>query len=95
LKRQYQRSAYDNDDEDDNDDDELDNSENCHKTPKGKSKDKGKNVWKRVKILLQPTSDWGPTSQNLTLSRTLIHTSSPGNVITLYILTKLKLFIKN
>jgi solute carrier family 6 amino acid transporter-like protein 5/7/9/14 len=82
LKRQYQRSAYD-DDEDDDDDDELDNSENCHKASKEKSKDKDKNVWKRVKILLQPTSDWGPASKNLTLSRTLIHTSPPGNAIIL------------
>jgi len=83
LKRQYQQSDYDDDDEDDDNDDELDNSENGHKVEKAKNKDKGKNIWERVKILLQPTSDWGPTSQNLTLSKTLIHTPSPGNTIIL------------
>ncbi|XP_011633124.1 LOW QUALITY PROTEIN: sodium- and chloride-dependent glycine transporter 1 [Pogonomyrmex barbatus] len=80
------RSPYDNDDEDDDndeddddDDDELDNNESCQKVEK-KDKTKNKNVWKRIKILLQPTSNWGPASRNsLTPSRTLTPLSAiPG-----------------
>ncbi|XP_011346453.2 sodium- and chloride-dependent glycine transporter 1 [Ooceraea biroi] len=82
LKVRRRRSTYDDDDDDDDDDDEFDNSENCHKTEKEKSKGmKGKTVWDRVKILLQPTSDWGPASQNsLTPSKALTHTPSLGAI---------------
>lgn len=70
------QSAYDDDDEDDDDDDELDNSESYEK-PK-KRKDKNKNIWDCIKILLQPTSNWGPASRNsFTPSKTL--TPSSGN----------------
>lgn len=72
------RSAYDDDDEDDDDDDELDNSESYGKSKKRKGKNK--NIWDRIKILLQPTSNWGPVSRNsFTPSKTLIHTPSSGN----------------
>lgn len=72
------QSVYDDeDDEDDNDDDELDNSESYErvKTRKGKNK----NVWNRIKILLQPTSNWGPSQNSFTPSKTLTRTSSSGN----------------
>ncbi|XP_032668330.1 sodium- and chloride-dependent glycine transporter 1-like [Odontomachus brunneus] len=80
LKKHRRRSSYDDDDEDDedDDDDELDNDDSCQRRNKEKSKGKDKNVWDCVKILLQPTSNWGPASRNsLTLSRTLA-TPSPG-----------------
>ncbi|XP_029665148.1 sodium- and chloride-dependent glycine transporter 1-like [Formica exsecta] len=77
LKEQRVRSAYDDDDEDDDDDDELDNSESYEKSKKRKGKNK--NIWDRIKILLQPTSNWGPVSRNsFTPSKTLIHTPSSG-----------------
>lgn len=77
LKERRVQSAYDDDDEDDDDDDELDNSESYEKSKRGKGKNK--NVWDRAKILLQPTSNWGPASRNsLTPSKTLIRTPSSG-----------------
>lgn len=77
-----QSSAYDDDDEDDDDDDKhSDNSESYEKPKKGNGKNKS--VWNRIKILLQPTSNWGPASRNfLTPSRTLTRTPSSGNDFT-------------
>ncbi|KMQ97973.1 sodium- and chloride-dependent glycine transporter 2-like protein [Lasius niger] len=77
LREQRVQSAYDDDDEDDDDDDELDNSESYEKPKRGKGKNKS--VWNRVKLLLQPTSNWGPASRNsLTPSRTLTRSPSSG-----------------
>ncbi|KYQ55298.1 Sodium- and chloride-dependent glycine transporter 2 [Trachymyrmex zeteki] len=82
LKGRRWRSSYDNDNEDDNDDEdeddndddnELDDKGSCQKAEKEKGKDKKKNIWNRIHILLQPTSKWRPASQNsLTPSRTLM-----------------------
>lgn len=72
------QSAYDDeDDEDDNDDDDLENSESYEKAKRGKGKNK--NAWNRIKILLQPTSNWGPSQNSFTPSNTLTRTSSSGN----------------
>lgn len=78
LRDRRRRSAYDDDDDDD---DDLDNRPSYQRPGKGKTKkSNGKNVWWRAKMLLQPTSDWGPASRNpSTPSRTLTHTPSPGN----------------
>lgn len=78
LREQRVQSAYDDDDDDDDEDDELDNSESYEKPKRGKGKNKS--VWNRVKLLLQPTSNWGPASRNsLTPSRTLTRPPSSGN----------------
>ncbi|KAG5336207.1 SC6A5 protein, partial [Acromyrmex heyeri] len=79
LKGRRWRSSYDNDDkdnddedEDEDDDDEFNDKESCQKAEKEKGKDKRKNIWNRIKILMQPTSKWRPASQNsLTPFRTL------------------------
>ncbi|EFN61826.1 Sodium- and chloride-dependent glycine transporter 2 [Camponotus floridanus] len=77
LKEQRVQSAYDDeDDEDDNDDDDLENSESYEKAKRGKGKNK--NAWNRIKILLQPTSNWGPSQNSFTPSKTLTRTSSSG-----------------
>ncbi|XP_050452102.1 sodium- and chloride-dependent glycine transporter 1-like isoform X2 [Cataglyphis hispanica] len=76
LKKRHVQSAYDDDDEDDDDDDELDNSESYEKSKKRKGKNK--NIWDCIKILLQPTSNWGPASRNsFTPSKTLTPSSGP------------------
>nr|XP_031836693.1 sodium- and chloride-dependent glycine transporter 2-like isoform X3 [Nomia melanderi] len=76
LRDRRRRSAYDDDD----DDDDLDNRPSYQRHDKGRTKrNKGKNVWCRTKLLLQPTTDWGPAARNpSTPSRTLTHTPSPG-----------------
>lgn len=79
LKGQRRRSPYNDDDEDDDDEDEDDDNDDEDIDGKGgkeKSKDNSKNMWERVKILLQPTSKWGP-AQNP--SRTLM--APLGNVL--------------
>jgi len=76
------QSAYDEDDEDDNDDDDLENSESYEKAKRGKGKNK--NVWNRIKILLQPTSNWGPSQYSFTPSKTLTRTPSSGNDFSLF-----------
>ncbi|XP_012219206.1 sodium- and chloride-dependent glycine transporter 1 [Linepithema humile] len=79
LRGRRRRSPYDDDDEDDDDeDDEFDSNGPCRGTGRQKSKSKDKSIWSRIKILLQPTSNWGPASRNLTPSRTLTHTLSSG-----------------
>ncbi|XP_077263039.1 sodium- and chloride-dependent glycine transporter 1 [Temnothorax americanus] len=82
LKGRRRRSSYDDDDEDDEDvdddddddeDEDKDDNGSCQKGKKEKGKSKSKNVWNHIKILLQPTSKWGPASRNsITPSRTLI-----------------------
>ena len=78
LRDRRPRSAYDDDDDDD---DDLDNRPSYQRAGRGRTKrSNGKNVWWRAKMLLQPTSDWGPAARNSsTPSRTLTHTPSPGN----------------
>ncbi|XP_003701757.1 sodium- and chloride-dependent glycine transporter 1 [Megachile rotundata] len=77
LRDPRRRSAYDDDDDDD---DDLDSRPSSQRPGKGKTKkSKSKSVWWRAKMLLQPTSDWGPAARNpSTPSRTLTHTPSPG-----------------
>lgn len=79
LRDRRRRSAYDDDDDDG--DDDFDSRPSSQRPGKGKTKkSKRTTVWQRAKLLLQPTSDWGPASRNLsTPSRTLTHTPSPGN----------------
>jgi len=63
----------------------VDNNGPCRGTKREKSKSKNKNIWRRIRILLQPTSNWGPASRNLTPSRTLTHTPSSGIMISFII----------
>ncbi|KAG7196773.1 hypothetical protein KM043_013113 [Ampulex compressa] len=75
LRSPHRRRTYDDDDDDD---DEVDNRIPCQRDVRGRmSKGKDKDIWYRMKMLLQPTSDWGPATRNtLTPSRTLTHTPS-------------------
>ncbi|KAG7196775.1 hypothetical protein KM043_013113 [Ampulex compressa] len=77
LRSPHRRRTYDDDDDDD---DEVDNRIPCQRDVRGRmSKGKDKDIWYRMKMLLQPTSDWGPATRNtLTPSRTLTHTPSLG-----------------
>nr|XP_050868486.1 sodium- and chloride-dependent glycine transporter 1-like [Vespula vulgaris]XP_050868487.1 sodium- and chloride-dependent glycine transporter 1-like [Vespula vulgaris]XP_050868488.1 sodium- and chloride-dependent glycine transporter 1-like [Vespula vulgaris] len=78
LKPHRRRPTYDDDDDEDDDLDSRATNQRGGKTKQNKSKNRS--VWCRAKMLLQPTSDWGPATRNITLtpSRTLTHTPSPG-----------------
>ncbi|XP_076664285.1 sodium- and chloride-dependent glycine transporter 1 isoform X2 [Andrena cerasifolii] len=77
LRDRRRRPAYDDDDDDD---DDFGSRPSSQRPGKGKTKrSKRTTVWQRAKLLLQPTSGWGPASRNLsTPSRTLTHTPSSG-----------------
>ncbi|XP_046834416.1 sodium- and chloride-dependent glycine transporter 1-like [Vespa crabro] len=78
LRNTRRRPTYDDDDDEDDDLDARATNKRGGKTKQ--SKNKNRKVWYRARMLLQPTSDWGPASRNVTLtpSRTLTHTPSPG-----------------
>ncbi|XP_035724694.1 sodium- and chloride-dependent glycine transporter 1-like isoform X1 [Vespa mandarinia] len=78
LRNTRRRPTYDDDDDEDDDLDARATNKRGGKTKQ--SKNKNRKVWYRARMLLQPTSDWGPAAPNVTLtpSRTLTHTPSPG-----------------
>lgn len=91
--RSPRRRPSGDDDANENEDDKLD-ARNINKRVgqmnkyKNKRNKKGtsRNVWRHAKILLQPTSNWGPAKRTIALnpSRTLTETPSPGNQIILF-----------
>ena len=78
LKGHDSRSAYDDDDEDD---EEESKPRSPRQTGNGrKIKRKKDSICERARILLQPTTEWGPAIRNpLTPSRTLTHTPPSGS----------------